>query len=199
MTDNPLWDRIQQYMDDPSHRYSPKPADLARETGISEQVLSKWKAKPVLPEPLLLLAFAMGTGVPYAELLTEALRGKGYVPPGAVVQTRPGFDRDMHDRFQILADEATGAPMGIVRKGTPGEQARDDLERINDLMSGSFISSLMFRVLKMREPELANRLEATKGRLEAELSALTDTPELAVAAHEEDESIAGEAEKLSGQ
>jgi hypothetical protein len=78
---NPLWDVIQAYMDDPKHRYPPKPADLARETGVSDQVLSKWKARPTLPSPDQLIRVARGTGIPYADLLMAAVRGKGYVPP----------------------------------------------------------------------------------------------------------------------
>lgn len=85
MTTNPLWDLIQTYMDDPKHRYPPKPADLARETGVSEQVLSKWKAKPVLPDALVLMTFSRGTGIPYGALLRAALEGKRYLPPGAAV------------------------------------------------------------------------------------------------------------------
>lgn len=77
---NPLWDLIQAYMDDPKHRYRVVAADLSRETGVSEQVLSKWKAKPVLPNPLHLVAFAAGTGIPYESLLTAVLEGRGYLP-----------------------------------------------------------------------------------------------------------------------
>lgn len=87
MTDNPLWDLIQKYMDDPKHRYPPKPADLARETGISEQVLSKWRTKNVIPNPQLMLAFSAGTGIPYADLLTAALRGRGYLGLSLVVSS----------------------------------------------------------------------------------------------------------------
>lgn len=83
--ENPLWDRIQMYMDDPKHRYRPLAADLARETGISEQVLSKWKSKPSMPKPHQLLQFASGTGVPYADLILAMLKGQGYLPqyPGS--------------------------------------------------------------------------------------------------------------------
>lgn len=83
--DNPLWDRIQLYMDDPKHRYRPLAADLARETGISEQVLSKWKAKASMPKPHQLLQFSSGTGIPYADLVLAMLKGQGYLPqyPGS--------------------------------------------------------------------------------------------------------------------
>jgi transcriptional regulator with XRE-family HTH domain len=78
---NPLWDVIQEFMDDPKHRYAPKVADIARESGVSDQVLSKWKARPTLPTPEQLIRVAKGTGIPYGTLLVAALRGKGYVPP----------------------------------------------------------------------------------------------------------------------
>lgn len=77
---NFLWEVIQAYMDDPAHRYSPKPADLARETGISDQVLSKWKSRPRLPTPTQLIRFAQGTGLSYEDLLIAALKGKDYLP-----------------------------------------------------------------------------------------------------------------------
>lgn len=77
---NPLWELIQSYMDDPKHRYPPRPADLARETNVSDQVISKWKAKPVLPTAEQLLKFAAGTGIDYLDLLEAALVGRGYLP-----------------------------------------------------------------------------------------------------------------------
>ncbi|MGZ3337093.1 MAG: helix-turn-helix domain-containing protein [Isosphaeraceae bacterium] len=83
MSRNPLWARIQRHMDET--RYNPKAADLARETGVSEQVLSKWRAKPVMPETALLLAFSRGTGIPYGELLCAAMEGRGLVPHGTAL------------------------------------------------------------------------------------------------------------------
>lgn len=77
---NPLWELIQAYMDDPRHRYPPKAADLARETGVSDQVISKWKMKRVLPTGQQLRLFAAGTGISYYLLLEAALRGRGYLP-----------------------------------------------------------------------------------------------------------------------
>lgn len=104
MSANPLWDLIQTYMDDPKHRYPPKPADLARETGVSEQVISKWKSKPVLPSPLFLMAFSAGTGIPYADLLRAALQGQMYLSPqdGA---TRIEFSRTF---LRVLQSEGPG-------------------------------------------------------------------------------------------
>jgi len=55
-------------------------ADLARQTGISSQVISKWKGRAILPEPGQLAALARGTGLNYLELLDAALRGKRYLP-----------------------------------------------------------------------------------------------------------------------
>lgn len=46
---NPLWALIQEYMDHAKHWYTVRPADIARDSGVSEQVLSKWKQKPTLP------------------------------------------------------------------------------------------------------------------------------------------------------
>lgn len=80
MTRNALWELIQRYMDDPGHRYPPKPADLARETGVSEQVISKWKTKATMPSVEQLARFSLGTGIGYFELLIAALIGKGYLP-----------------------------------------------------------------------------------------------------------------------
>jgi hypothetical protein len=80
VTDNPLWDVIQEFLDDPTHRFSPRVADLSRETGVSEQVFSKWKQRPTLPEAGLLLAVSQGTGISYGRLLVAALAGKGYAP-----------------------------------------------------------------------------------------------------------------------
>ena len=83
---NPLWDLIQAYMDLPTHRYAPKPADLARETGVSDQVISKWKSTPTLPSAEQLSKFSIGTGIEYVSLLTAALKGKGYLPPDVEVE-----------------------------------------------------------------------------------------------------------------
>ena len=83
MTYNPLWDVIQAYMDDPAHRYAPKVADIARETGVSDQLLSKWKKQAVLPKAAHLLRVAKGTGISYERLLRAALEGQNYLPPGS--------------------------------------------------------------------------------------------------------------------
>lgn len=82
MTDNPFWDLIQRYMDDPRHRYPPKAADIARECGLSAQLLSKWKLKPTLPEPEQLKRLSTGTRISYPRLLEAALDGKGYFVAG---------------------------------------------------------------------------------------------------------------------
>lgn len=88
---NPLWALIQAYMDDSKHRYPPKPADLARETGVSDQVISKWKYKPTLPSSEQLFRFAKGTGLDYLELLAAALVGKGYLPTNVNAQIRVDY------------------------------------------------------------------------------------------------------------
>lgn len=115
---NPLWSRIQQYMDDPSHRYPPKPADLSRDSGVTEQVLSKWKAKPVFPRPDHLVAFAAGTGIPYEELLKAVLEGRDYLPGPAgsakIVLSRR-MRRILHQVGMIMIEElksdaASGPP-----------------------------------------------------------------------------------------
>jgi hypothetical protein len=112
MTNNPLWDVIQNYMDEPKHRYPPKPADLARETGISEQVLSKWKAKPVLPQPIFLLAFSAGTGIPYSTLLTAALHGTSYLFRGDYVSTTQALENALggDPGKDLIARVRAGAP-----------------------------------------------------------------------------------------
>lgn len=102
MTENPLWDLIQSYMDDPKHRYPPRPADLARETGLSEQLLSKWKSKPMLPEAGYLQMFAYGTGVSYEALLTAALEGRKYLPPGSRVVITDGYDEMLQNNPAIV-------------------------------------------------------------------------------------------------
>lgn len=139
MTDNPLWDVIQAFMDDPRHRYRPKPADLARETGISEQVFSKWKKRPTLPEPEQLNRLSAGTGINYARLLEAALDGKGYFIAGPSRIVTADF-LDPKDEEDFAFDE---------------------------------------KVMPFARP----------------LSEPADTPDLAVAAHEEEGSIAGEQEE----
>jgi len=91
MTENPFWDLIQRYMDDPRHRYAPKAADIARECDLSAQLLSKWKAKPTLPEPEQLARLSGGTGINYPRLLEAALEGKGYFIAGPARVVTAGF------------------------------------------------------------------------------------------------------------
>lgn len=98
-TPNPLWAMIQRYMDHPKHRYPPRPADIARECGISQQLLSKWKAKPTLPSPDQLWRLSRGTGIMYPRLLEAALQGKGYfvAGPSRVVTVDFLEDQDAQD------------------------------------------------------------------------------------------------------
>lgn len=119
MTDNPLWDLIQRYMDDPKHRYSPKPADLARETGVSEQVISKWKTKPTLPSVEQLARFSLGTGIGYFELLVAALAGKGYVPMEEEVTIRLAGRAALSDFLEGQASPPSGwAGVRVIGGGT---------------------------------------------------------------------------------
>lgn len=104
MTENPLWDLIQRYMDHPGHRYSPRAADIARETGVSDQLLSKWKKAPTLPEPEQLRRIAVGTGIPYPRLLEAALRGKGYIQAGVRLVTARAIDPDLEAHFKAQDD-----------------------------------------------------------------------------------------------
>lgn len=77
---NPLWVLLQDYMDYAGHIYSIRPADLARDSGVSEQLLSKWKSKPMLPSSEQLEKIAKATRISYFALLEAAIRGKGYLP-----------------------------------------------------------------------------------------------------------------------
>lgn len=70
-----------------------KAADIARATGLSEALISKWKNKPTLPAPAHLTAIHRKLGVPYRALLDAALTDKGYLPePGEGAVAR-GADR----------------------------------------------------------------------------------------------------------
>lgn len=118
MTDNPFWDLIQRYMDDPRHRYPPKAADIARECGLSAQLLSKWKLKPTLPEPEQLERLAAGTRISYPRLLEAALRGKGYFVAGpARIVTVDFLDRQDAENFDFEDERMPFArALGVVNQ-----------------------------------------------------------------------------------
>lgn len=114
MSDNPFWDLIQRYMDDPRHRYRPKAADIARESDLSGQLLSKWKARPTLPEPEQLVRLSRGTGINYARLLEAALAGKGYFIAGpARVVTEDYLGRDAEDFIFEDSKLPFGRPLSV--------------------------------------------------------------------------------------
>lgn len=122
MTDNPLWDLIQRYMDDPGHRYPPKPADLARETGVSEQLISKWKMKPTMPSVEQLARFSKGTGIGYFELLIAALIGRGYLPNVEHITIHlPGSSRAIDDFIDASPPSGWAGTnlIGTSRRGQP--------------------------------------------------------------------------------
>lgn len=135
---NPLWDLIQGYLDDSSHRYSPKVADLSRETGVSDQVFSKWKAKPVLPTTPQLIRVSQATGISYPELLIAALKGKGFLPLEV---------EDVEDAIAGLADRRTISEWmdAVLRAQTEVYEALDMIaERevlISDLLDGGLGAS----------------------------------------------------------
>ena len=119
MSDNPLWAMIQQYMDNPMHRYPPKPADLARECNLSPQVLSKWKQRPTLPEPEQLIRLAVGTGIPYLRLLEAALAGKRYIQQGYDHVVTPPF---LNAETRDLLKDTEGNPRLTAPKRLDAEQ-----------------------------------------------------------------------------
>lgn len=117
MNRNALWDLIQRYMDDPGHRYPPKPADLARETGVSDQVISKWKKRASLPTVDQLAKFSKGTGIGYFELLTAALVGKGYLPDAPGVELGVRGDWPDGSWLDVAVDSRWGGTRLIGRDG----------------------------------------------------------------------------------
>lgn len=130
MSRNFLWEAIQSHMDDPSLPYSPKPADISRKTGISAQVLSKWKSAPTLPDPEQLARLAKGTGLSYLTLLAASLKGKGYLPADAelsatvmrtVVNDPDGLRAFLDDAIARLSDPEEG--LVAARRGTSRGQA----------------------------------------------------------------------------
>lgn len=129
MTNNPLWDVIQEYMDDSSHRYPPKPADLARETGVTDQVISKWKQKATLPTAEQLVRFSRGTGIPFLDLLVAALRGKGYLPVGALqARFTPAMSRELLDALEREQKEGGEGNAG----STPSTSEPEKLKIVTD-------------------------------------------------------------------
>jgi transcriptional regulator with XRE-family HTH domain len=87
---NPLWALLVAYMDHPARgTHSMTQADLARETGLSDQVLSKWKSSPTFPNPAHLIQVANRTGINYFALLEAVMRGKGYLPDDYGIRAEP--------------------------------------------------------------------------------------------------------------
>lgn len=151
---NPLWDLIQSYMDLPTHRYPPRPADLARETGVSDQVISKWKQKPILPTAEQLTRFAKGTGIPYIDLLEAALRGKGYLPTSAAgLRLAPALSDDLlvaleadHKvRYQALSAAVTEEVAKHYRQGDTDPDIRAIFVEVQDRL-GSDIEGVVAQV-----------------------------------------------------
>lgn len=84
-TETRLWRCIEDYANRQAGPFQArvKPADIARATGLSEQLLSKWRYTPTLPKPGQLAAVRDGVGVPYNAMLEAALSDRGWLPEPA--------------------------------------------------------------------------------------------------------------------
>lgn len=93
-----------------------KPADIARATGLSEQLLSKWRYKATLPRPEQLAVVRDRVGVPYMALLEAALTDRGWLPEPGRIRT-PSTREAEHDEAVRI-----GTEMG--RSATTGKPSR---------------------------------------------------------------------------
>lgn len=93
---------------------SVKPADIARATGISEQLLSKWRRKPTLPNPEQLAAIRRRTqgavpgharGRPDGSRVVAGASGRQGGRPGD-----PGHREPPHGRGEAAAGYAEARP-----------------------------------------------------------------------------------------
>lgn len=182
MTSNPLWDLLQAYMDSPLHEYSPRPADLARKTGVSEQVLSKWKQRPVLPTPAQLGKVASGTGLPFSYLLEAALQGRGYLPSDAVMRVED-LARPDEDLERARLERLMSALQFAIRRRAASQKDSAERDAFERDLEERFIRFFSANVERFA-PEMARRLSAANDNL-GDL----------IAAHEEEGSISGEQEE----
>lgn len=85
-----MWRCIEQHVNRRAGPFQARvsAADISRATGISAQVLSKWRHTPTLPDPEMLATVAAGIHAPYRELLEAALQDRGWLPePRALRRT----------------------------------------------------------------------------------------------------------------
>ncbi len=69
-----LWRIVEEHLDDNPYKQT---SDVAREMGVSDQLLSKWRKRPVQPSREHMEALARVTGVSYWAVLRAALIDKG--------------------------------------------------------------------------------------------------------------------------
>lgn len=82
VADTLLWRRIMEHANRRTGEYQKRvtQADVARATGLTNALLSKWRKTPTLPQPQQLAAVRDGIGLSYRELLDAALTDRNWLP-----------------------------------------------------------------------------------------------------------------------
>lgn len=114
-----LWRCIEQHV----HRTAPGiqrkvlPADIARATGLSAQLVSNLQNKQELPRPKTLAAVRDGLGIPYRTLLDAALVDRKWLP-------EPPPTMALEEKLDARVVEAREAAEAAEARATPKMRKR---------------------------------------------------------------------------